>query len=67
MKKKLRGYFTYSGHDYAMMVTDPIFESQYLSQPEGTFPIGRALICVSLGEPYRGHAYKLIAGIVLPS
>ncbi len=66
MKKKLRGYFTYSGHRYALTITDPLISAQYLPQAEGWFSIGEALICASLGEPYKGHAYKLIAGVILP-
>ena len=65
MKKKLRGYFTYSGNQYGIMITDPIIENQYLSMAENTYDVGAALLCVSLGEPYQGHAYKLIAGVIL--
>jgi hypothetical protein len=65
-KKKLRSYFNYSGNEYALTITDPVIESQYLPRPEDTYPVGEALFCVSLGEPYNGYAYKLIAGIILP-
>jgi hypothetical protein len=65
-KKKLRGYFTYSGHHYAIMITDPIIENSHLSMLENTYDIGAALLCASLGEPYQGYAYKLIAGVILP-
>ena len=67
MKKKLRGYFTYAKHNYALMVTDPVRESIYLPQAENTYNIGSAILCISLGEPYNGYAYKLIAGVILPS
>ena len=66
MKKKFRGYFTYRGYEYALTITDPTIEGQYLSQPEGSYAVGTAALCVSLGEPYMGHAYKLIAGVILP-
>jgi hypothetical protein len=66
MKKKLRGYFTYANINYALTVTDPTIERNFLSRTEGTYSVGSALLCVSLGEPYKGHAYKLIASVILP-
>jgi hypothetical protein len=66
MKKKLRGYFSYSNFLYAIMITDPIIENSYLSMAEDTYDVGSALLCVSLGESYQGHAYKLVAGVILP-
>jgi hypothetical protein len=65
MKRNLRGHFTYSGNQYAIMITDPIIETGYLNRSEDTYPVGVALLCVSLGEPYQGYAYKLIAGVIL--
>jgi hypothetical protein len=66
MKKKLRGYFTYSHFQYGIMITDPIIENDYLRRPQDTYQVGDALLCVSLGEPFDGYAYKLIAGVILP-
>jgi hypothetical protein len=66
MKKKLRGYFTYSGNGYALTVTDPTIEGEFLSRSEDTYPVGPALLCVSLSEPFDGYIYKLIAGVILP-
>ena len=65
-KKTVRGYFTYSGHRYALGITDPIAKATYISQPLATYSVGNAILCVSLGEPFNGHAYKLIAGVFLP-
>jgi hypothetical protein len=68
MKRKVRGYFTYSGNPYALSVTDPIIETKYLAQTDGWHNVGAALLCVSLGEPYTDdNAYKMIAGVILPS
>jgi hypothetical protein len=66
MKRKLRGYFTYSFNQYGLSVTDPVTESQYLLGKDGLFPVGEAMLYVSLSEPHQGHAYKLIAGVILP-
>jgi hypothetical protein len=65
-QRKVRGYFTYSNSHYALSITDPLVEAQYHAGQDGWFDVGRALLCVSLGEPHQGYAYKLIAGIVLP-
>ena len=66
MKKRFRGYFSHFGHQYALTITDPIIGDQYLTRPKGLYSVGTALLCVSLGEPYKGYAYKLIAGVILP-
>ena len=62
-KKTVRGFFTYSGAQYAFSITDPATRSEYISKDEGNYPVGGAVLCVSLGEPFNGYAYKLIAGV----
>jgi hypothetical protein len=47
--------------NYRLSVTDPTVESEYA---DGAHDIGRAILCISLGEPYEGYAYKLIAGMI---
>ena len=63
-KKTVRGYFTYSRIKYALVITDPVIRSAYMSKPLATYSVGQAILCVSLGEPYKGYAYKLIAGVL---
>ena len=65
-KRKVRGTFTLNGHSYRLAITDPIVERKYLAGNDGEFRIGRAILSISLGEPYGGYAYKLIAGVFLP-
>lgn len=65
-KRRLRGQFTHGGVQHTLSITDPIIERQYLAQANGTYVIGRAVLCISLGEPWQGWAYKLIAAIILP-
>jgi hypothetical protein len=62
-KRKVRGHFTLNGAPYWLSVTDPVVERQYLAGNDGKFEVGHAILCVSLGEPYGGYAYKLIAGV----
>lgn len=65
-KRKLRARFTYAHTIHILAITDPILERDYLSRPDGDFEIGRALLCVSLSEPYNGYVYKLVASVILP-
>ena len=65
-KRKVRGQFHYNGAFYLLSITDPVVERTYLAKPDGTTSLGHALLCISLGEPYNGYAYKLIAGVILP-
>ena len=62
-KRKVRGRFTLNGAQYLLSITDPVVERQYLAGGNGEFNVGPAILCVSLGEPYQGYAYKLIAGV----
>lgn len=63
-RRKVRGHFTLNRSRYQLAVTDPRVENTYLAGEDGDFPVGNATLCISLGEPYRGYAYKLIAAIV---
>ncbi|MGA5284050.1 dual OB domain-containing protein [Streptomyces griseoincarnatus] len=60
----LRAWFSHAGHRYILRVTDPEYELQYLAKPEGIYEIGESFLTVSLGEPYAGYAYKLVAAIM---
>src|SRR6266851_492506 len=63
--RKVRGEFSLNGVRYRLAVTDPIVESKYLAGNDGTYDVGNAILCISLGEPYKGYAYKLIAGVIV--
>ena len=42
----------------------PVYERQYLAKLDGDYQIGECFFTVSLGEPYGGACYKLIASII---
>ena len=65
-RRSVQGRFRHNGMDYWLRVTDPVYERQYLQQPNGNYSIGECFLTVSLGEPYRGYSYKLIAAIIKP-
>lgn len=63
-KRTVRAKFGYHGIDYDLRVTDPQVERTFLRQGEGSYAVGEALLCVSLGEPFSGHYYKLVAAML---
>lgn len=65
-KRKVRGGFTHGGVEHYLSITDPPVERQYLLGQNGAFPVGNALLCISLSEPFNGWTYKLIAAVILP-
>ena len=66
-KLRVRGFFTWGGVRYGLSVTDPEYEDNYRLKGIGEYLLGRALLCLSLGEIYGDeYAYKLIAGVILP-
>ena len=62
----LRGRFTHCNEVYCFRITDPISESGSVDLPCGEYPVGERYLTVSLGEPFEGNAYKLIAAIIRP-
>jgi len=65
-RRRVQGRFRHNGVDYWLRVTDPVYERQYLQKPNGQYPMGECFLTVSLGEPFHGYAYKLIAAIIKP-
>ena len=63
-KRAVRGEFDYGGTTYRMDVTDPAIERQYLGQADGQYDMAKPVLCVSLGDPYQGYFYKLVAGVL---
>ena len=64
---QLRGSFQYNGHMYSLRITDPISESRAEKLGSGVIPIDdERFLTISLGEPFEGFAYKLIAPIIRP-
>ncbi|MFJ7796849.1 dual OB domain-containing protein [Pseudomonas sp. NPDC096950] len=60
-KRKVRGEFVYNGVQYRLKITDPKFEQ--LFDKAGKFDVSIEYLTISLGEPFEGFAYKLIAAV----
>jgi hypothetical protein len=65
-KIRVQGKFTHNEVEYRLWVTDWKYEREYEKKKEGEYRIGRCFLTISLGEPYQGACYKLIAAIIEP-
>ena len=63
-RRRVRGLFKLNGNPYKLSVTDPDIVDRFHQAKSGTYQIEDALLCVSLGEPWDGHAYNLIASVI---
>ena len=63
-KRRVQAQFTHRGTGYRLRVTDPGYEKEYLKLADDLYDVGESLLTVSLGEPYEGHVYKLVAAII---
>jgi len=65
-KNKVRGVFTSNNIEYDLGITDIKIEDDYRNKNEGDYPISsdRIFLCISLGEPFGGYCYKLIASVI---
>jgi ATP-dependent DNA helicase RecQ len=65
-RNKVRARFAYRDTSYLLSVTDPGIERIYLMKDHGEYPlINKDLyLTVSLGEPFNGYCYKLVAAVI---
>jgi len=65
-RKKVHAKFTYREIPYLLSVTDPVIEKTYLMKERGAYPLAAKdlYLTVSLGEPFNGYCYKLVAAVM---
>lgn len=63
-KRAVLGRFSFNGNEYCLDVTDPYIEDRLYDKPDGEYPLNNPLLCVSLGDPWEGYYYKLIATVL---
>ncbi len=61
---RLDGTFEFADTRYRLSITDPVYELAARDQRPGTYELGECLLTISLGAPFAGFCYKLIAGIM---
>jgi len=62
---KIRMKFSFHQIEYRLVLTDPKVESIYRLKPAGEYSISKQVyLCVSLGEPFQGYCYKLVASLI---
>ena len=62
--KRVQAEFQFSGNDYALRVTDPEIEQQYLARKNGYYYLDECYLTISLGGLFKGNCYKLIAAVM---
>ena len=65
-KRLVKAYFSHGGINYTLAVTDLDIERRFFAGADRTEDMTNAVLCVSLGEIHRGHAYKLVAAVIEP-
>lgn len=63
-KRRVQALFNYGGTMYALWVTDPQYEREYLARSDGQYNLGSCFLTISLGEEFQGDCYKLVAAII---
>lgn len=63
-KRRVQGRFRHDGIAYHLWVTDPTYERAFLERNDGEYAVGESYLTISLGEPYQGSTYKLIAAVI---
>ena len=66
-RKKINARFTYREVSYLLSVTDMMIEREYLMKPQGEYPQNskNIYLTISLGEPFNGFCYKLVAAVMI--
>jgi hypothetical protein len=63
-KRRVQAAFTFDATDYALWVTDPVVEREYLAKSDGDYPLHNVYLTISIGEPYQDYCYKLVATVI---
>lgn len=63
-RRHLDAGFHYDGKQYILPITDPAVYSYYKGTEVGQHPIGESYLTVSLGLPFNGYCYKIVAAVI---
>jgi hypothetical protein len=65
-RRLVKAHFRQGKIDYTLGITDPAIENMMWAGEDRTVEMHGAVLCLSLGEIFHGHAYKLVAAILNP-
>ncbi|MDA4885856.1 dual OB domain-containing protein [Streptomyces sp. CCM_MD2014] len=60
----LFAHFDYMGRDYAINLTDPVYEEIMEAKGYRRHKLGESFITVSLGKEWHGYLFKFVAAII---
>lgn len=63
-KRRVQARFSFDGSEYALWITDPHIEQEFLAKEDRVYSYGSCFLTVSLGEPYDNFCYKLVAAVL---
>ena len=67
-KRRVQARFQHAAVQYALRVTDPYIERDFLARGDGSYSLGECCLTISLGEPFETkgqfYRYKLVAAII---
>lgn len=72
-RRQTRAVFRLRGYDYDLALTDPVWEQRlrglspgyHAFEAAGVRPDSTILLTISLGEPFQGYCYKLVAAVIV--
>ena len=65
-KRRVQGRFHHAGREYALWVSDPVYERKYLAKLDDLYQLGECFLSISLAEAFHDACHKLIAAIIVP-
>jgi len=63
-RRRLQARFRFNRREYRLWITDPEYERKFLRKENGEYQLGECYATISIGEPYNGYCYKLVAAIM---
>lgn len=66
-RPKVQAWFWFAGANYALQITDPVIEREYETREDGEYRLRNCYLTISLGEPFNGYCYKLVAAVIRES
>jgi hypothetical protein len=65
-RRLVKAHFRHAGSHYTLQVTDPVIEQVMREGADRIVGMGGSVLCLSLGEAFHGHFYKLVAAVLPP-